>query len=142
MPFVPKAGAERDRRCEEAFSIQALGLVKRLQHTSCKSAVVGISGGLDSTLALLVTVKAFDLLGLDRKGIVGITMPGFGTTDRTYNNAVTLIKKFGVTFREIPIAEACKQHFADIREGHLLTQFLWKKRRWSVYFRLQDEPYM
>ncbi|MBO5043448.1 MAG: NAD(+) synthase [Alistipes sp.] len=114
MPFVPKAGAERDRRCEEAFSIQALGLVKRLQHTSCKSAVVGISGGLDSTLALLVTVKAFDLLGLDRKGIVGITMPGFGTTDRTYNNAVTLIKKYGVTFREIPIAEACKQHFADI----------------------------
>ena len=114
MPFVPKAGAKRDRRCEEAFSIQALGLVKRLQHTSCKSAVVGISGGLDSTLALLVTVKAFDLLGLDRKGIVGITMPGFGTTDRTYNNAVTLIKKFGVTFREIPIAAACKQHFADI----------------------------
>jgi NAD+ synthase (glutamine-hydrolysing) len=76
--------------------------------------VIGISGGLDSTLALLVTIKAFDLLGLDRKGIVGITMPGFGTTDRTYNNAVTMIKELGVTFREIPIAAACKQHFADI----------------------------
>ncbi len=114
MPFVPQNADECDKRCEEIFSIQMMGLVKRLKHTSCKSAVIGISGGLDSTLALLVTIKAFDVLGLDRKGIVGVTMPGFGTTDRTYNNAVTMIKEFGVTFREIPIAAACKQHFADI----------------------------
>ena len=114
MPFVPQNEEECNKRCEEIFSIQVLGLAKRLKHTSCKSAVIGISGGLDSTLALLVTIKAFDLLGLDRKGIVGVTMPGFGTTDRTYNNAVTMIKELGVTFREIPIAAACKQHFADI----------------------------
>lgn len=114
MPFVPACVAERERRCEEVFAIQSLGLAKRLQHTSCKSAVIGISGGLDSTLALLVTLNAFDLLGLDRKGIVGVTMPGFGTTDRTYNNAVTMIKQSGVTLREIPIAAACKQHFSDI----------------------------
>lgn len=114
MPFVPQDAAECDKRCEEIFSIQTLGLVKRLKHTHCKSAVIGISGGLDSTLALLVTVNAFDVLGLDRKGIVGVTMPGFGTTDRTYNNAVTMIKELGVTFREIPIAAACKQHFVDI----------------------------
>ena len=114
MPFVPQNAAECDKRCEEIFAIQTLGLAKRLKHTSCKSAVIGISGGLDSTLALLVTVNAFDRLGLDRKGIVGVTMPGFGTTDRTYNNAVTMIKELGITFREIPIAAACKQHFADI----------------------------
>ena len=114
MPFVPQCDAECNERCEEIFSIQVMGLAKRLKHTSCKSAVIGISGGLDSTLALLVTIKAFDVLGLDRKGIVGVTMPGFGTTDRTYNNAVTMIKELGITFREIPIAAACKQHFADI----------------------------
>ena len=114
MPFVPQNATECNERCEEIFSIQVMGLVKRLKHTSCKSAVIGISGGLDSTLALLVTLKAFDMLGLDRKGIVGVTMPGFGTTDRTYNNAVTMIKELGITFREIPIAAACKQHFADI----------------------------
>ncbi|MBQ1253568.1 MAG: NAD(+) synthase [Alistipes sp.] len=114
MPFVPSDELLRDRVCEEVFAIQVLGLMKRLKHTSCHSAIVGISGGLDSTLALLVTVKAFQLLGLDCKGILGITMPGFGTTDRTYRNAVTLIKELGVTFREIPIAAACRQHFADI----------------------------
>ncbi len=114
MPFVPQCDIERKKRCEEAFSIQVLGLVKRLKHTSCKSAVIGISGGLDSTLALLVAVKAFQMLGLDLKGIIGVTMPGFGTTDRTYNNAVTLIKELGVTFKEISIANACRQHFADI----------------------------
>lgn len=112
-PFLP-CGADRNGRCEEIFSIQTLGLVKRLRHTSCRCAVVGISGGLDSTLALLVTVNAFDRLGLDRKGIIGITMPGFGTTDRTYQNAITLIKELGVTLREIPIAAACRQHFSDI----------------------------
>lgn len=110
MTFVPKS----DSQCEEIFSMQVLGLAKRMEHTFCKSAVIGISGGLDSTLALLVVVKAFDRLGLDRKGIVGITMPGFGTTDRTYNNAITLMKELGITLREIPIADACRQHFADI----------------------------
>ncbi|MBP3290658.1 MAG: NAD(+) synthase [Alistipes sp.] len=114
MPFVPSNPSERAKRCEEIFSIQTLGLAKRLSHTHCNRAIIGISGGLDSTLALLVTVNAFDRLGLDRKGIIGITMPGFGTTDRTYNNAVTLINELGITFREIPIAAACRQHFADI----------------------------
>lgn len=114
MPFVPKNITKRSRLCEEVFAIQTLGLVKRLKHTSCRSAVIGISGGLDSTLALLVAVNAFDRLGLDRTGIVGVTMPGFGTTDRTYNNAVTLIKELGITFKEISIAAACRQHFADI----------------------------
>ena len=114
MPFVPSDKAACDKHCEEIFAIQTLGLAKRLKHTWCKNAVIGISGGLDSTLALLVTVNAFDILGLDRKGIVGVTMPGFGTTDRTYNNAVTMIKELGITFREIPIAAACEQHFADI----------------------------
>ena len=114
MPFVPKNITKRSRLCEEVFAIQTLGLVKRLKHTSCRSAVIGISGGLDSTLALLVAVNAFDRLGLDRTGIIGVTMPGFGTTDRTYNNAVTLIKELGITFKEISIAAACRQHFADI----------------------------
>ena len=114
LPFVPSDMQERAKRCEEIFAIQTLGLAKRLAHTHSKTAVIGISGGLDSTLALLVTVNAFDRLGLDRKGIIGITMPGFGTTDRTYNNAVTLINELGITFREISIAAACRQHFADI----------------------------
>ncbi len=113
-PFVPTEAARREQRCEEIFAIQTSGLAKRLQHTSCRCAVIGISGGLDSTLALLVAVKAFDMLGLDRKGIIGITMPGFGTTGRTYNNAVNLIKELGVTLREISIKEACMQHFSDI----------------------------
>lgn len=92
------------------------GLAKRLVHTGCKTVVVGISGGLDSTLALLVCVRTFDKLQLSRKGIVGVTMPGFGTTDRTYNNAVNLMKSLGITLREISIADAVKQHFNDI--GH------------------------
>ena len=114
MPFVPACTAQRNALCEEVFSLQVLGLVKRLKHTSCKSVVIGISGGLDSTLALLVAVKAFQRLNLDLKGIYGVTMPGFGTTDRTYNNAVTLIKELGITFKEISIAAACRQHFSDI----------------------------
>ena len=113
-PFVPRDKAQREKRCEEILSIQAMGLKKRLLHTGCKCAVVGISGGLDSTLALLVTARAFDLLGLDRKGIYGVTMPGFGTTDRTYDNAVKMIKSIGATFREISIREAVRQHFQDI----------------------------
>lgn len=112
-PFIPKS-EDMKKSCEEIFSIQVLGLAKRLVHTCCKTAVVGISGGLDSTLALLVTVKTFDKLGYDRKGIVGVTMPGFGTTDRTYNNAVNLMKNLGITLLEIPIRDAVIQHFKDI----------------------------
>lgn len=113
-PFVPSNADQLSDRCEEILNIQALGLRKRLAHTHAKSAVVGISGGLDSTLALLVTARAFDMLGLPRKGIVAVTMPGFGTTDRTYNNAVAMIKSLGATFKEVPIAKAVMQHFADI----------------------------
>ena len=105
-----------DERCEEIFSIQVSGLAQRLTHTHAKSAVVGISGGLDSTLALLVCVQTFDKLGLSRKGIIGVTMPGFGTTDRTHSNAVDLMESLGVTIREVSIKDACLQHFKDI--GH------------------------
>ena len=114
MPFIPNNSEQRDTWCEEIVEIQTHALAKRMVHTYCKCAVIGISGGLDSTLALLATVRTFDKLGIDRKGIIGVTMPGFGTTDRTYNNAVTLIKELGVTFREISIADACRQHFKDI----------------------------
>ncbi|MBE6276429.1 MAG: NAD(+) synthase [Bacteroides sp.] len=112
-PFVPK-GNTLNERCEEIFEIQVMGLAKRLMHTNCKTVVVGISGGLDSTLALLVCVKTFDKLGFPRKGIVGITMPGFGTTDRTYNNALHLMSSLGITTQEISIKDACIQHFKDI----------------------------
>ncbi|MCQ2246210.1 MAG: NAD(+) synthase [Bacteroidaceae bacterium] len=112
-PFVP-TGNKLDERCEEIFHIQCEGLAKRLHHINSKSAVIGISGGLDSTLALLVTVRTFDMLDLPRKGIVGITMPGFGTTDRTYNNAISLMKGLGITIREISIRESVTQHFKDI----------------------------
>ena len=114
LPFVPKDEGHRSERCEEIFRIQAHGLAQRLRHTGCKRAVIGISGGLDSTLALLVAVRAFDFLKLERTGIVGITMPGFGTTDRTYNNALELMRRLGITLREIPIREACIQHMKDI----------------------------
>ncbi len=113
LPFVPQ-GAELDERCKEILNIQAEGLAKRVQHTNAQSVVVGISGGLDSTLALLVCVLAFDRLKLDRKGIVGLTMPGFGTTDRTYKNALNLMKGLGITSHEINIREACEVHFHDI----------------------------
>lgn len=112
-PFVPTGNALNER-CEEIVAIQVAGLAKRLTHTNCRTVIVGISGGLDSTLALLVCIKTFDKLGLDRKGIVGITMPGFGTTDRTYHNAIDLMESLGVTIREISIKEACIQHFKDI----------------------------
>ena len=114
MPFVPRDERRRSERCEEVFRIQSHGLARRLRHTRCQKAVIGISGGLDSTLALLVAVRAFDFLGLDRRGILGITMPGFGTTDRTYRNALQLMRGLGVTVREIPIRDACLQHFRDI----------------------------
>ena len=113
-PFVPALGQERDMRCNEILTIQAMGLRKRLDHIGCKTAVIGISGGLDSTLAFLVIAKAFDYLNLDRNGIIAVTMPGFGTTDRTYENAVGLIKEIGASFMEVNISKAVKQHFADI----------------------------
>ena len=115
-PFVPSGAAERNARCDEIFTIQALGLKKRLEHTGCQSAVIGISGGLDSTLALLVIARAFDMLGLPRENIISVTMPAFGTTDRTYNNAVTLTRLLHATLREINIKAAVLQHFQDI--GH------------------------
>ena len=114
-PFIPKS-EDMQRSCEEIFNIQVAGLAKRLVHTRSKTAIIGISGGLDSTLALLVCVKTFDKLGYDRKGIVGVTMPGFGTTDRTYHNAVSLMQSLGITIREINISKAVMQHFEDI--GH------------------------
>ena len=113
-PFVPGNKADREKRCEEIFMIQAMGLKKRLEHTNAATAVVGISGGLDSTLALLVMVKAFDLIEKDHKDIVAVTMPGFGTTDRTYDNAVSLIKSLGATFREVSIVDSVRVHFKDI----------------------------
>lgn len=114
-PFIPQS-SDMERSCNEIFSIQVMGLARRIVHTHAKTVVVGVSGGLDSTLALLVCVKTFDKLGMDRKGIVGVTMPGFGTTDRTYHNAVSLMNSLGVTIREISIAKSVTQHFEDI--GH------------------------
>jgi len=115
FPFIP-GGAELEKRCSEIFNIQVSGLATRMVHTACRKAVLGISGGLDSTLALLVCVKTFDKLGIPRQNILGITMPGFGTTGRTYNNALQLMDALGVTRKEIDIKPACMQHFADI--GH------------------------
>ena len=115
QPFIPKTN-DMSASCEEILNIQMSGLAKRLHHTGCKNVVVGISGGLDSTLALLVCVRTFDYLSLDRRGIFGITMPGFGTTDRTHDNAVSLMASLGVTSVEIPIAKSVTQHFEDI--GH------------------------
>jgi NAD+ synthase (glutamine-hydrolysing) len=113
-PFVPGNPAERSRRCEEILSIQAMGLKKRLEHTNSPCAVVGISGGLDSTLALLVTVRAFELLGRGKSDILAVTMPGFGTTDRTYDNAVQLVHSLGATLLEVDIRDAVRVHFRDI----------------------------
>ena len=109
-PFIPKEA----EGCREVIELQAMGLAQRLEHTHCSKVVIGISGGLDSTLALIVLVRTFDMLGLDRKGIVGVTMPGFGTTGRTYNNAITLMRELGITLREVSIRAACEQHFKDI----------------------------
>ena len=113
-PFVPSNKTDRDRRCDEILMIQAMGLKKRIEHTNCQCAVIGISGGLDSTLALLVTVRAFDLLGMDHKNIAAVTMPGFGTTGRTYDNAVNLIKCLGAEFIEVDIKNSVNVHFEDI----------------------------
>lgn len=115
-PFIPTNQDRRTERCEEIFMLQAMGLKKRLVHTNCQSAVIGLSGGLDSTLALLVTARAFDMIGLERNQILGVTMPGYGTTDRTYQNALEMAKALGVTLKEISIVQAVDRHFQDI--GH------------------------
>ena len=115
-PFIPANQAEREKRCDEIVTLQAMGLKKRLAHTRAQSAVIGISGGLDSTLAVLVTARAFDLLEIPREKIICVTMPCFGTTDRTYQNAVTLTKELGATLKEVRIMKAVEQHFEDI--GH------------------------
>ena len=123
-PFVPSSKADRDERCDEILNIQAMGLKKRIEHTHCQSAVIGISGGLDSTLALLVTARAFDMAGISRDKITSVTMPCFGTTDRTYNNACELTRILGATLREIDIKEAVLMHFRDINhdpEDHSVT---------------------
>ena len=117
QPFVPSDDRKREKRSEEILSIQSLGLKKRLDHTHSKTAVIGVSGGLDSTLALLVTVRAFDSLGLDRKNIIAVTMPCFGTTDRTYNNAVNFANSLGVTLKDVNIKDAVNQHFKDIGQN-------------------------
>lgn len=115
LPFVP-SDEKLQTNCQDIFNIQVTGLATRLTAAHAKTAVIGISGGLDSTLALLVAVRAFDKLGLPRKNVIGVTMPGFGTTDRTYQNALTLMKNLGITRREVDIKKACLQHFKDI--GH------------------------
>ncbi len=119
LPFVPQGTNAMAERCDEIINIQVAGLAKRLDFIKCKDLVVGISGGLDSTLALLVAVKTFDRLGLDRKGIHGITMPGYGTSSRTKTNAVALMEELGVSMREIPIGDAVAQHFKDINHDPL-----------------------
>ena len=113
-PFVPSDNVKKNKRCEEIITLQAMGLRKRLAHTNCKHTVIGLSGGLDSTLALLVTVKAYDILGYDHADIIAVTMPGFGTTDRTYQNALDLARALGTTIKEISIVKAVRQHFEDI----------------------------
>lgn len=115
-PFIPENNEYLDKRCQDIFNIQVAGLARRIEHTKAKSVVVGISGGLDSTLALLVSVKACDYLGISAKHVIGITMPGFGTTDRTYQNALSLMEALGIQTREISIQKAALQHFEDI--GH------------------------
>ena len=117
QPFVPANRAQRDKRCEEILSIQSYGLKKRYEHTGCQSAVIGVSGGLDSTLALLVTARAFDMLGLGREQITAVTMPCFGTTDRTYENACKLARTLGAVLEEIDIKEAVTVHFKDIGQN-------------------------
>ena len=124
MPFVPQDPGKRSARCEEVFLLQAAGLKKRLEHIGCRNTVIGLSGGLDSTLALLVTAKAYDLLGLDRKGITAVTMPCFGTTGRTYRNACDLAAGIGATLKEVNIRESVSLHFRDIGqdpENHDVT---------------------
>lgn len=121
MPFVPDDMDDLNSRCDEILTMQATGLATRLRHIGCKNAVIGLSGGLDSTLALIVAVHAFDMLGLDRKGIIAVTMPCFGTTKRTKNNAYYLAEAYGVTLKEVDITAAVRQHFADIGQDESVT---------------------
>ena len=121
MPFVPTNKDDLNSRCEEILTMQATGLATRLRHIGCKTAVIGLSGGLDSTLALIVAVHAFDMLGLDRKGIIAVTMPCFGTTKRTKSNAYYLAEAYGVTLKEVNITAAVRQHFADIEQDESVT---------------------
>ena len=125
-PFVPLDDEKRRERCEEIFAIQAAGLAKRLEHVGSKGCVIGISGGLDSTLALLVAVEAMKLIGKPSSDILGITMPGFGTTDRTYNNAIDLMKSLGVTIKEISIKDACVQHMKDIEHDEAVKDITYE----------------
>lgn len=121
MPFVPTNKDDLNSRCEEILTMQAVGLATRLRHIGCKNAVIGLSGGLDSTLALIVAVHAFDMLGLDRKGILTVTMPCFGTTKRTKNNAMSLAEAYGVVLKEIDITASVRLHFADIGQDESVT---------------------
>ena len=125
-PFIPSDRKERDKRCDEILTIQAMGLKKRLEHTRCQHAVIGISGGLDSTLAVLVTARAFDMLGLPRENMICVTMPCYGTTDRTYQNAITLIKRLGATLKEINIIKAVEQHFQDIEHDETIHNVVYE----------------
>lgn len=125
-PFIPSDRKERDKRCDEILTIQAMGLKKRLEHTRCQHAVIGISGGLDSTLAVLVTARAFDLLNIPRKNMVCVTMPCYGTTDRTYTNAITLMERLGATIKEINIIKAVEQHFADIEHDESIHNVVYE----------------
>lgn len=125
-PFIPSDRKERDKRCDEILTIQAMGLKKRLEHTRCQHAVIGISGGLDSTLAVLVTARAFDMLGLPRENMICVTMPCYGTTDRTYQNAITLMKRLGATLKEINIIKAVEQHFQDIEHDETIHNVVYE----------------
>lgn len=125
-PFIPSDRKERDKRCDEILTIQAMGLKKRLEHTRCQHAVIGISGGLDSTLAVLVTARAFDMLGLPRENMICVTMPCYGTTDRTYQNAITLMKRLGATLKEINIIKAVEQHFQDIEHDERIHNVVYE----------------
>ena len=125
-PFIPSDRKERDKRCDEILTIQAMGLKKRLEHTRCQHAVIGISGGLDSTLAVLVTDRAFDMLGLPRENMICVTMPCYGTTDRTYQNAITLMKRLGATLKEINIIKAVEQHFQDIEHDETIHNVVYE----------------
>ena len=143
MPFVPSDNEKRAQRCKEIFSIQASGLAKRIEHVGSNGVVVGISGGLDSTLALLVSVSAMKLLGKNNSDILGVTMPGFGTTDRTYQNAIDLMKSLGVTIKEISIKDACVLHMKDIEHDSLVKDITYEntqaRERTQILFDLANK---
>lgn len=143
MPFVPSDNEKRAQRCKEIFSIQASGLAKRIEHVGSSGVVVGISGGLDSTLALLVSVSAMKLLGKDNSDILGVTMPGFGTTDRTYQNAIDLMKSLGVTIKEISIKDACILHMKDIEHDSAVKDITYEntqaRERTQILFDLANK---